>query len=121
MGHRQKVLEIVCLVGLFAWLAWVPLPFGSATDRAQTPFVLPPLILAAAGAMLVARRGAVVFGPAARRWLTGGALLLAVIGIQMIPLPPIVLRVLSPQSARVWRDASGVAMLAGAPAPMFHP
>ena len=59
MRDRETVAEIACLTGLLGYLIWVPMPFGSASDAALTPFVVPPLLLCAVTAAVAAwRRGA---------------------------------------------------------------
>src|ERR1700752_1792969 len=55
MRQRGSVAEIICFVLLLAYLVWVPLPFGSASDDALTPLVVPPLLLGAAAAIGAAR------------------------------------------------------------------
>src|SRR5690349_5361972 len=110
--------EVLCLAALLVWLVWVPLPFGSASDDAQTAFVIPPLVICAVAALLVRRT--LRAGRPALLWLLGGALFLAAMAVQLLPLPMIVLRALSPESARLWRAGDRIAALAGVPA-AFHP
>jgi len=120
MNNLRRVAEIVCLTGLLAYLAWVPLPFGSTGDAAMTPLVLPPLVLAAAAcAMTRASRGR--FTAQARWWMAGAALFIATIALQLLPMPMALLRLLSPNAARMWAEAARVAQLAGVQTASMHP
>ena len=122
MRDRGSVAEIGCLILLLGYLVWVPLPFGSASDAALTPLVVPPLVLCAI-AGVVASRGAVPIAAtrAGRLWMAGGALLLGEIALQLVPLPLPLLRLLSPESARMWGAADRIAALAGLAERSFHP
>jgi len=123
MRDRETVAEIACLTGLLGYLIWVPLPFGSASDAALTAFVVPPLLLCAMTAAVVAwRRGAHLrLTRQGRLWTAGGALFAAFIALQLLPLPDWLLRLLSPQSLRIWRAAEHVAAMAGVAGRSFHP
>jgi O-antigen ligase len=118
----MKRADLGLFVLLLAFLVWVPMPFGSASDASQRPLVLIPLILFAAAALLRAMRE-----PRFRMtrpgliWTTGGALLTLVVGFQLVPLPMPLLRLLASQSAAIWERASRLAMLAGVNAPALHP
>ncbi|HEX9460576.1 MAG TPA: hypothetical protein VGA84_15610, partial [Thermoanaerobaculia bacterium] len=115
-------LDLVLFVLLLGFLVWVPMPFGSASDASQLPLIIPPLIICALATLLRAARTSPfrLTGPA-RIWTIGGILFVAVIGLQMIPMPPPVLRVLSPQSAAIWERATRLASLAGMAVTTLHP
>ena len=121
MRERGSFAEIICFTLLLAYLVWVPLPFGSASDSALSPLVLPPLVLAAAAAILASRRGALALTRAGRLWTAGALLFMAFIALQLVPLPRPLLRVISPESARLWGRADHVAVLAGAGDVSMHP
>jgi O-antigen ligase len=121
MRDRGTVAEIACLAGLLGYLVWVPMPFGSASDAALTAFVVPPLLLGAVAAAVASRLGAVRIPRAARAWTAGGALVVAFMALQLVPLPMALLRWMSPQSARMWSTADNVAALAGLAPRSFHP
>ena len=120
MRKLRSSADLVCLAVLFAYLAWVPLPFGSASDDAQTLLVVPPLAIATLAGVLC-RSDRMRFSAPARWWLLGASLYVAVIAIQLVPLPMGLLRMLSPASARLWGDAARVAQLAGAESRSLHP
>jgi len=112
--------EGVCLTILFAWLAWLPLPFGSVIERARLPLIAVPLALCACAALLrlYATRDRTNTAQPTRAgilWLNGSLLFLLVGALQLLPLSPSILQFLSPESSVIWKDASGVASLAGAP------
>jgi hypothetical protein len=119
MRDRQTVAEIACLTLLLGYLIWVPLPFGSASDAAFTPLVLPPLLLCAMAGVVSRRDG--IPTRHGRLWTIGGGLSIAFIVLQLVPLPIPLLRLLSPESARMWAAADRVAILAGAPVRALHP
>lgn len=112
-------------LGLFAlmlaYLIWVPMPFGSASDASQPLLIVPALLLCAACALL--RSAGPPFAPArpARLWIAGGVLFVLVIALQLVPFPMPVLGILSPQSAAIWGRATHLATLAGLPASTLHP
>src|ERR1041385_1090880 len=108
LRERETVAEIACLVLLLGYLMWVPLPFGSASDAALTPLVVPPLLLCAASSVLSRRDLAIRDTRHARLWIAGGALLLAFMAMQLLPLPLPVLKIMSPQSARLWSAADRI-------------
>lgn len=119
-------VERGCLTILFAWLAWLPLPFGSVVERARLPLVLVPLAVCAiaAATRLYGTRDRSSTAQPTRAWLiwgNGALLLLALCGLQLIPLPPALLQVLSPESHALWSAASRVAALAGVATPSAHP
>ena len=118
----RKGLDLVLFVLLLAFLVWVPMPFGSASDASQPALIIPPLIIGALAALLRAtRRRPFRLTRAGRIWTVGGILFVSVIGLQLIPMPLPFLRVLSPQSAAIWERASKLATLAGLASPALHP
>jgi len=121
MRDRGSVAEIICFTFFLAYLVWVPLPFGSASDGALTPLVLPPLLLAAASSILIARRPVLRITRPGRLWTAGALLFAALIALQLVPLPGPLLRAISPESARLWSTADRVAALAGAGDGSMHP
>jgi hypothetical protein len=107
---------------LLAFLVWVPMPFGSASDGSQLPLIVPPLLLCAASALLcLSRQRPLVVTRPARIWTIGGLLFALVIALQLVPLPMPFLAVISPRSAAIWGRAAGVAALAGVGSPALHP
>src|SRR5947207_1877703 len=118
----RTAAEITLFVCLLAFLAWVPMPFGSASDASQPFLILPPLLICAGAALLRAswKRPFVPTQPA-RIWIIGSVLFALVIALQLVPLPMPVLRVFSPRSAEIWASATRVAALAGVHAPAMHP
>jgi putative inorganic carbon (HCO3(-)) transporter len=121
MRDRGSVAEIICFTFLLAYLAWVPLPFGSASDGSLTPLVIPPLVLAAVAALLVLRRASLRITRAGRLWTAGAMLFTVVVALQLVPLPRPLLRAVSPESARIWSAADRVSALAGAGDASMHP
>ena len=112
----------ICCALFFVYLAWLPLPFGSASDGAQIWLIVPSLVLCAAA--LVIR----FFTPPTRRhsratklWLAGGLLFAAVIALQLLPLPPGVLGAIAPGAARIRVGADAIARLAAVTATAPHP
>jgi len=115
-------LDLGLFVLLLAFLVWVPMPFGSASDASQLPLIIPPLFLCALAALVRSmREKPFALTHPGRIWTAGGVLFACVIGVQLIPMPLPVLRVLSPQSAAIWDRAMRVASLAGVTAPTLHP
>src|SRR6266545_1481623 len=79
MPDRRSALELACRGLLLAYLCWLPMPFGSVTERAQLPLVVGALAICAAAAFaravagvaaVMERRGA--RGLARRRRHSGG-------------------------------------------------
>jgi hypothetical protein len=119
---RRSGLDLVLFVLLLAFLVWVPMPFGSASDASQLPLIIPPLLICALAAILRATRASPFrLTRPARIWTIGGILFVAVVGLQLIPMPRPVLRVLSPQSAAIWERATHLAALAGMAVTTLHP
>jgi O-antigen ligase len=113
-----RYAERGCLTILFAWLAWLPLPFGSVVERARLPLIVVPLALCTVAALLRLyatrdRLGASVPTRPLAIWVTGAALFLAAAALQLIPLGAALLRTLSPDSFAIWTDATRAASLAG--------
>ncbi|MEA2336368.1 MAG: hypothetical protein QOE82_375 [Thermoanaerobaculia bacterium] len=118
----RNVGEIALFVSLLAFLIWVPMPFGSASDASQPALILPPLVLCCGAALLRAtRKQPFVLTRPGRLGTAGGVLFLFVILLQLVPLPAPVLGLISPQSAAIWQRATHVAALAGVPASTSHP
>lgn len=119
-------VERVCLVVLLAWLAWLPLPFGSIIPRARIPLIVVPLAICAIAAMVrwFMVRDRTSTSQPTRPWLifaSGGMLLLALCALQLVPLQPSLLSALSPESEAIWRTATHVAQLAGVATKDAHP
>jgi O-antigen ligase len=124
--RRVLIAERGCLLLLFAWLAWLPLPFGSIVTAARLPLIVTPLVLAAVAAAirLYATRDRNSSAQPTRSWLiwsTGALLFLAAGALQLIPLPPFLLNAASPESHTIWSSAARVAALAGVPARTAFP
>jgi len=118
----RNVAELTLFVCLLAFLAWVPMPFGSASDASQPFLIVPPLLICAAAAALRAwsKRPFVPTTPG-RIWIAGAVLFTLVIALQLVPLPMAMLRVFSPRSAEIWGSAARVAALAGVRPSAMHP
>jgi O-antigen ligase len=115
-----------CLTVFLAWLAWLPLPFGSVVSWARTPLIVIPLLVCAVASAvrwLMIRERLNTTQPTRPWfiWATGAVLLLGLAALQLVPLPPSLLEELSPESAAIWAAASRVAALAGAVARTAHP
>ena len=113
-----RYAERGCLTILFAWLAWLPLPFGSVVERARLPLIVVPLVLCTFAALLrlYATRDRLSTAMPTRPleiWFAGGVLFLAFAALQLIPLGASLLRALSPDSFAIWNDATRVASLGG--------
>ncbi|MFL6247191.1 MAG: O-antigen ligase family protein [Thermoanaerobaculia bacterium] len=119
-------VERVCLVVLLAWLAWLPLPFGSVVPRARIPLIAVPLAICAIAAAVrwsMVRNRTTTAQPT-RAWIifaSGGTLLVGLCALQLVPLPRPILSALSPESEAIWRTATFVAQLAGAATSTAHP
>jgi O-antigen ligase len=119
-------VERGCLAILLLWLAWLPLPFGSVVAAAHLPLIAVPFSLCAimAIARLFALRDRKSMSQPTRAWLiwASGALSLTLVyALQLVPLPPSVLRALSPESETIWQAAMRVASLGGVAASTAHP
>ena len=105
----MTTVEVVCAALLLAYLVWVPLPFGSNVDAAFVPLVVPPLVLCAAAALLRARDAASLsFNRAYRTWSVAALIVLVIVTIQLVPLPPSVASIVSPESHAIWSAADRV-------------
>src|SRR5512141_3042574 len=116
--------EMTIVALLLAYLFWVPLPFGSTIDSAQTALVIPPLLICALAALtrsftLRRSRSGDPSRPALsaprplRLWSAGAVLFVIVVAFQLVPLPEPLLGALSPSSLALWKSAGRVAALAG--------
>lgn len=121
MPHTQRWTstgERACLVVFFCWLAFLPLPFGSVVDEARTWLIAVPLALCIVAALvrLWATRDRTNTAQPTAPWLiwgNGALLLLAVIALQLVPLPRGVLAAISPESDAIWSAASQLTVLSG--------
>ena len=119
-------VERGCVTILLAWLAWLPLPFGSIVPRARLPLIGVPLLICAIAsvARLLGTRERTSSARPTQAWTiwAGGAALLLVVGaLQLVPMPPGLLRPLSPESEAIWSAASRVTRLAGVVVSNAHP
>jgi hypothetical protein len=116
--------EAVCVALLLAYVIWVPLPFGSNIDAAYVPLIVPPLVLCAAAGLLrsVSARD-LNLSRAYRMWSLAGIAVIAICALQLIPLPPSLAAVLSPESHAIWSAADRVVALTHDAAPLarLHP
>jgi O-antigen ligase len=118
----RNAVEIAVFVCLLAFLVWVPMPFGSASDPSQPFLILPPLLICAAAAVARSlRRTPLQLTRPARIWLIGGALFTAIVALQLVPMPMALLAAVSPKSAEIWSRAGRVAALVGVPTSSLHP
>jgi O-antigen/teichoic acid export membrane protein len=81
-----------CLTLFFAWLVWLPLPFGSNIPAARLPLIAVPLLLCAAAAAirLYATRDRSSNIEPTRAWLiwgTGALVFLLAGMLQLVPFP----------------------------------
>lgn len=118
-SRTVRFAERGCLTILFAWLVWLPLPFGSVVERSRLPLIATPLALCLCACLLrlYATRDRTNTARPTRAWQiwgTGALAFLGVCALQLVPLTPGLLRVLSSESHAVWAAASRVAALAGA-------
>lgn len=107
-----------CLAVFFAWLLWLPLPFGSVIDKARQPLVAVPLALCTLACLirLYATRDRTNTAQPTRAWAifgSGALLFLAAGALQLVPLPPAVVQLVSPDAHAIWSSAVRVAALAG--------
>ena len=113
--------ELVCLTLLFAFLLWVPLPFASTPDESQLPLVIGATTVCAATAAALARsKGRLTLSAAHRIWTIGAVVFMLLVALQLVEIPGPMLRVLSPESARIWASAGGVASPIIGPLPSAH-
>ncbi len=110
--RRTSWGELAALALFFAFLLWVPLPFGSTPAEFQLPLVVGGSLVCAVAAMVVASSGeGLVCTPAWRVWTIGAIVFMGFVALQLVDLPEGLLRLLSAESARVWMGASSVASL----------
>jgi len=114
------VAERGCLTIVFAWLFWLPLPFGSVVEVARLPLVAVPLAVCTVATLLrlyATRDRSSTARPTTpwKIWGIGALLFLAAGLLQLIPLSASLLHSLSPDAHAVWSSASHVVTLAGAP------
>src|SRR5438552_7351298 len=117
----RTVAERVCVALLLAYLAWVPMPFGSVIDRAFLPLVVTPIALCAVASLPRRTHAQSRLTPVYRVWTAGAVLLLVIVALQLVPLPDSVLAFVSPGSSGIWRSAERVASAAGVAMPRAHP
>jgi O-antigen ligase len=121
-NRRTPRTELVCLALLFAFLLWLPLPFGSTPDEFQLPLVAGALAVCAITCVVMARaRSRTTLAPAHRIWSGGAVLFMLIVALQLIEMPDSLLRLLSPESARIWTDATRVAAVVLGPLQASHP
>ncbi|HEX7828944.1 MAG TPA: O-antigen ligase family protein [Thermoanaerobaculia bacterium] len=126
-AHRwTATAEAACLALFFAWLIWLPMPFGSVVEKARLPLIAVPLALLVLAALLRlwATRDRTNAAQPTRPWLiwgNGALLFIAAGALQLVPLPPSLLQLASDESARIWNGAARVAALAGVPTSNLHP
>jgi O-antigen ligase len=107
------------LLGVFlGWLVFLPLPFGAVVEGARLPLIAVPLTLCCVVSLvrLYATRDRTNTAQPTRPWNvwgSGALLFLAVVALQLIPLPPSVVAWISPDSYTIWRSASRLTTLAG--------
>lgn len=116
-----RVADGVCFLLFFAFLAWLPLPFGSASDGAQVWLIVPALLLCAAACAVRSLAPGRQHSRAARLWFAGGALLVLIAAFQLLPVPTIILRILSPEAASIRAGADHIAQLSGVQTSTLHP
>src|SRR5438270_18576 len=96
----RNAVELAFFVALLAFLVWVPMPFGSASDASQPALILPPLLICCAAALLRAsRKAALLLTRPGRIWTVGGVLFVLRIALQFLPMALYV-------SAYVWHTAA---------------
>jgi putative inorganic carbon (hco3(-)) transporter len=117
-SRTVRLAERGCLTILFAWLIWLPMPFGSVVEAARLPLIAVPLALCVAACLLrlYATRDRTSTARPTRAWQIWGIgtlVFLLVCAGQLVPLAPGVLRALSAESHAIWSAASRIAALAG--------
>lgn len=123
MGHRSTPRgELVCMALLFAYLLWVPLPFGSTPDAFQLPLVAGALVICAVTTVTLAVSSSrLTLSPAHRVWSIGAVGFILVVALQLVHLPPSLLQIVSPESSRRWKEATNVASLIVGGGSTWHP
>lgn len=110
----KRAAEGALLALFLAWLIWLPMPFGSVIERARLPLIAVPLALCAIAALL----SRLPESRAWRVWTIGSLLFLAVIAVQLVPLPLPLLRALSPRAAEIWEGGDRVRQAAASAHPL---
>src|SRR5436853_4273799 len=114
--------ERIGVVLLLAYLAWVPMPFGSNVDAAFLPLVMPPIVLCALAALLRLRdRAAPTLTFPYRVWTAGAIVFIIIVALQLVPMPRTLLALISPHSSEIWSAADRIASLAEVPVASMHP
>jgi len=118
-NRTVRLVEHGCLAILFAWLVWLPMPFGSVVERARLPLIATPLALCLCAGLirLHATRDRTNTARPTRAWVIwgiGALVFLGVCALQLVPLAPGLLRAISAESHAIWNAASQVSTLAGA-------
>lgn len=121
-----RYAERACLTVLLAWLAWLPLSFGSVIERARLPLILVPLAvcIVAAAIRLYATRDRGNTAQPTRAWMiwgNGALLFLLACALQLVPLPAPLLELASPESHAIWSRATRIASFAGVSVSSAHP
>jgi putative inorganic carbon (HCO3(-)) transporter len=118
----RTAAERTCVALLLAYLAWLPMPFGSVVDRAFLPLVVPPIALCAVASLLRRTLGTHSrLTPVYRIWTAGAILFLIIVALQLVPLPDSVLAFVSPGSSAIWTSSERVVSAAGVAMPRAHP
>lgn len=117
-GRWVHVADKILLTLLALWLVALPLPFGGVIDAARPLIIACPIVLAACAAtvrsVMLRERSVVGAATASYRWFTLAALVyLSAVALQLLPLPHALVRIISPEAARIWAGAHEVASLAG--------
>src|SRR6476646_8246235 len=101
MPEKRAAAELVCRGLLLLYLCWLPLPFGSVTERAQLPLVVGALVICAMAALARSRvipsrddgeesragggsLAALGMTHPCRLWTLGALLFLAVVALQLL-------------------------------------
>jgi O-antigen ligase len=118
--------ERVCVAALLGWLVWLPLPFGSVIPRARLPLIVVPLLICGVAALirLYVTRDRTVTTQPTRPWVifsNGALIFIAVVALQLVPIPLSLLETISPESGVLWRTAARIASLSGVPARSAFP
>ncbi len=108
---RDPLPERAFRIVLYLYLLWLPLPFGSVIDSAQLPLIAGATLICAAASLVRLRGGGNSVSPACTIWSAGAIAFIAVVAIQLVPLSDSLLRIVSPESASIWSDASNAASL----------
>lgn len=116
MTRFLQLLDRIVDLGLLFVLAFTPLAFGAVEEWAQTIVQAGIFVVFAAWILKLTWSPAPWRGPNERRAVLGGRVLLsglelpallfaAVVLLQLIPLPPSILRVISPRTAEIYAQS----------------